>query len=313
MVDKDNSLQEDTIDLKTILRLFLKRKWWFIGTVLIVMVLGMLYMLSKPVIYEVKYKFSFEDDFLPDDYLMYSDSQKLYSNESVFIEARDVSLIFETDLIFRSLGDMEEIDDYSDYIHSSMVDLDLERDTSIFTLKIKDTDKKLADDIAKNLIESLGTQILNNDLEIFDNTLVMIDGDIKILEEENTSYENDIAIINEEIQVMYIESEDSFQGSGTFTLNDLHYDIIEKKGEILLYRERIIDNEYETEKLGGLHQLFMDEKNKVHNRIEIIAANPDYNVENDRMINSIIVILLSLLTGIIVVLAVNYIYKLKRK
>ena len=283
MVKDDSSFQEDTIDLKTIFRLFLKRKWWFIGTFLVILVAGMLYMLSKPVLYEVKYKINFEDDFLPDDYLMYSESQELISNESVFIEAADIPLIFETDLIFRSLLNIEEIDDYSDYIRSPMTDLDMESDTSIFVLKIKDTDKGLANDIAKNLIESLGTQVMDDDLDILTNTLVMIDKDIKLLEEENISYGNKIAALDEE----------------------------KEKGEILLYRERIIDNEYEIEKLVKLHGLFEEEKGKVHNRVEIIAANPDYKVENDRMINSIIVILLSLLTGSIAVLVVNYIYKLK--
>ena len=208
MVKNDNSFQEDTIDLKTIFRLFLKRKWWFIGTFLVVLIVGMLYIISKPMLYEVKYKFNFEDDFLPDDYLMYSESQKLFSNESVFIEAKDIPLIFETDLIFRSLLNIEEIDDYSDYISSPMTDLDMESDTSIFVLKIKNTDKELANNIAKNLIESLGIQVMDNDLEILTNTLVMIDEDIKLLEEENHAYKNDIAVLDEEIKGIYIESED---------------------------------------------------------------------------------------------------------
>ncbi len=313
MAKNDESLQEDTIDLKTILRLFLKRKWWFIGTVIVVAVLGILYMFSKPVFYEVKYKFSFEDDLLPDDYLMYSDSQQLYSNESVFIEARDVDLIFETALIFRSLGDMEEIDDYSDYVHSSLIDLDLEGDTSIFSLKVKNTNKELANDIAINLIESLGTQVMNNDIAIFDNTLEMIDEDIKVFKEENNAYENEITAINEEIKGIYIGSEGILEGNEVLALNDIHYDIIEKKGEILLYRERIIDNENEMKELNDLYKLFEVEKNKVHSRVEIIKADPDYDIDDDRAINLMIVILLSLLTGIIAVLAVNYIYKLKRK
>ena len=310
---KEDTYSVDSIDLKTIFRLFLKRKWWFIGTVIIVLVLGMMYMWSKPVFYEVKYKFSFEDDFLPDDYLMYSDSQKLYSNESVFIEARDVDLIFETALIFRSLGDMEEIDDYSDYVHSSLIDLDLEGDTSIFSLKVKNTNKELANDIAINLIESLGTQVMNNDIAIFDNTLEMIDEDIKVFKEENNAYENEITAINEEIKGIYIGSEGILEGNEVLALNDIHYDIIEKKGEILLYRERIIDNENEMKELNDLYKLFEVEKNKVHSRVEIIKADPDYDIDDDRAINLMIVILLSLLTGIIAVLAVNYIYKLKRK
>ena len=310
MSKKEDNYSEDTIDLRTVFRLFLKRKWWFIGTVIVVAILGMLYMLSKPIIYEVKYEFSLEDDFLPDDYLIYGDRQEIHSrNEAVFIGIEDIELLFETDLIFRSLDEIEEIDDYNIYINSHMVDLFLGKDAIVFELKVKNTDKKLANDIAKNLIESLGTGVMSNDLNIFDNTLEIINEDLQVLEEENRAYEEKIAIISKEIKDMYSELN---QDGSSFKLSDIHYDLIEKKAKLLLYEEKIIDNENEMKKLDGVYQLFMDEKNKVHNRIKIIEANPDYDIENNRAINSIIVILLSLLTGMMVVLAVNYIYKLKK-
>jgi len=88
--------------------------------------------------------------------------------------------------------------------------------------------------------------------------------------------------------------------------------IEEKQGEVLLYLEKIIDNEYEIKKLDDLYREFSVEKDKIANRVELVSEKPRYLVENDRMINSIIVILLSLLTGIVVVLVVNYIYKLKK-
>jgi hypothetical protein len=262
-------------------------------------------MWSKPVIYEVRYKFSFEDDFIPDDYLIYSDSQVLYSNESAFIEIKEVLKIFENDIIFGALGDMAGVDDFSDYYSSSLQDLDLENDKGIFSLKIKNQDKELADDIAVTLIESLGDYVMNNDKEIFDNTLSMILEDKKSLEGEIAAYSEKIDAIEKELEEIYSQKEYEEFDSKKYP------DVFDKRDEILLYRGQIIEREDKISELDELSRLFKDEKEKLKNRIEIISADPDYNVENDRAINSIIVILLSLLTGIVVVLVVNYIYKLK--
>ncbi len=309
---EDNNI-EDSIDLKTLFRLFLKRKWWFIGTVIIVLAVGMFYVISKPTTYEVRYKFSLRDDYVQDDYLQYSDTQEKYlNNQSVFIGTKDVGLILKTDKILQSLDDLEEIDDYKTEVNTSLINLDLDADKSIFSLKVKNTDKKLAKKIALNLMESLGEQIKISDEKIFDNTMAMIDRDIKTLEDEAIVFEDKIVEIEKEIQDLYSELERQ-QVSGNVLLNEPHYDILEKKSELLLYQEKIIDNQYQIKKLDDLYQGFLSQKNNVDNRIEVITKDPSYEEENNRLINTVIVILLSLLTGIVVVLVVNYIYKLKQK
>jgi hypothetical protein len=300
MTKEDKNILDDSIDLKTLFRLFLKRKWWFLGTLIIVLVLGMIYMWNKPIIYEVRYKFSVEDDFMPDNYLMYNDSNQLYTNDSVFIQANDVAPLFNSEIIFRALKDIEGIgDNYSDYINSYFQDLDIESGKGIFSLKVKGEDKDFAGIIAKTLIESLGTQIMNNDLEIYNNTLDMINDDISILMEKNDLYNMRISSIEEEIRNTAISSD------------VIDYDVLDKKGEILIYRSKIIANEDNIEKLNELYNKLDAEKANIHNRVEIFDENLNYNVENDRMINSLIVILLSFLTAILMVLLVNYIYKLK--
>lgn len=305
MNKKEDNYSEDTIDLRTLFRLFLKRKWWFIITVLVIAVVGFIYIFRIPVLYEARYKFSLKDDYIQDEYLQYSDSQeKLISNQTVFIGAQDVPLILKTDLIFRALEDIPEIDNYKIYVDSSLIKIDLDKDTSVFSLKVKNQDKKLAKEIGLKLIESLGTQIKNQDIKIFDNTLDMIDKDIEVLEEENIIFNEKISEINREIDSMYAELDSP-------ATKKIEYEIMEEKGELLLYKEKIIDNENEIRKLNDLYQDFTDRKNKVDNRIELLTKEPSYDIENNRAINSIIVILLSILTGIVVVLAVNYIYKLK--
>lgn len=285
-MDKNNL--DDSIDLRTLFRLFLRRKWWFIGTAVIVLAVGMFYVISKPTTYEVRYRFILNDDYVQDDYLQYSDTQDKYiANQSVFIGAGDVPLIIKTEPIVKGLDGIEEIGDYTTYVESSLISIDINKDTSFFSLKVKENDKKLSKNIALGLLESLAQRIKESDIEIFENTLAMIDKDIKTLEDEIAEFEGEIANLDE----------------GVF----------EQKAEILIYKEKIIDNDYQIKNLNDLYQRFLSEKNNVGNRIEIITKDPSYNIENNRIINSIIVILLSILTGIVVVLAVNYIYKLKRK
>lgn len=307
MSKKDESYTEDTIDLRTLFRLFLKRKWWFIATVILVAILGFLYILRTPVLYEAKYKFSLKDDYFQDEYLKYSESQDdLTNSQDVFIEAEEVPLILKTDMIFSALEEIPEIDDYETYINSSLIKIDLEDDSSVFSLKVENYDKELAKKIGLKLIESLGEQIKNQDIEIFNNTIEMIEEDIRVLEEEDIYFKHEISEIEDEVSSLYAEL-DSSRDTRT------EYDIIKKNGEILLYEEKIIGNDDKIREMESLYQEFTDKRDKVVNRVELLTEEPSIDVENNRAINSVIVILLSILTGIVVVLGVNYIYKLKRE
>jgi hypothetical protein len=303
---EEDNISEDAIDLRTLFRLFLKRKWWFITTVIIVALLGFLYILRIPILYEVKYKFSLRDDYVQDEYLNYSESQDdLISNQDVFIGASDVPLILKTDLIFKALEEIPEIDDYKPYVDSSLIKIDLDRDTSVFSLKVKDSSKELAKKIGLKLIESLGERIKNQDIEIFNNTIEMIGEDIVILQEESRVFEQKISEISTEIDALYSQM-------GGNTTEQFEYEIMEKKGELLLYREDIIGNEDEIRRLESFSQELTDEKDGVVNRVDLLTEEPSINVENNRAINSIIVVLLSILTGLVVVIGVNYIDKLRR-
>jgi hypothetical protein len=304
---KDESYTEDTIDLRTLFRLFLKKKWWFIATVILVAVLGFLYILRTPLLYEAKYKFSLKDDYFQDEYLKYSESQDdLTNSQDVFIEAEEVPLILKTDMIFSALEEIPEIDDYEIYINSSLIKIDLEDDSSVFSLKVENYDKELAKKIGLKLIESLGEQIKNQDIEIFNNTIEMIEEDIRVLEEENIYFKHEISEIEDEVSNLYAEL-DSSRDTKT------EYEIIKKNDEILLYEEKIIGNDDKIREMGSLYQEFTDKRDKVVNRVELLTGEPSIDVEDNRTINSVIVILLSILTGIVVILGVNYIYKLKRE
>jgi len=48
MNDTTNITKEDEIDLIELFRIFIKRKWWFIGSVLIILVAGLLYVFIQP-------------------------------------------------------------------------------------------------------------------------------------------------------------------------------------------------------------------------------------------------------------------------
>ena len=280
---------EETIDFKTLFRLFLKRKWWFIGTVILIIVIGGMYVFSKPVRYEVRNYFSFKDDFIEDDYLQYNEAQEIYSrNQSVFIGTDKIGLIFKTDLILNHLNELEEIEDFETDISVSLINLEYKKDSGTFLLRVKDKNKELAKKASLKLIEALGEEIIINDKKIYDNTLELINKDIENLEDEIAGFKDKIVELDRTTQDILALA------PSPETQNDLT--II--NGEVLLNKEKIFDNEYEIKRLRGLYQKFLDAKNKVVNRVELLTENPSIDVENNRAINSIIVVLLSIISGL---------------
>jgi len=43
MDEEKKNIKEDEIDLREIFMIFIKRKWWFIGSILIILIIGLLY------------------------------------------------------------------------------------------------------------------------------------------------------------------------------------------------------------------------------------------------------------------------------
>jgi len=66
MNQNNENITEDEIDLREIFRVFAKRKWWFIGTVIVVLIVGCLYVFMQPVTYTATCRFDIGEDYAND-------------------------------------------------------------------------------------------------------------------------------------------------------------------------------------------------------------------------------------------------------
>ena len=63
MNEDKNIKKDDEIDLREIFRVFVKRKWWFIGSVLIILVIGLLYVFMQPTSYLLTYQIEVNENY----------------------------------------------------------------------------------------------------------------------------------------------------------------------------------------------------------------------------------------------------------
>jgi uncharacterized protein involved in exopolysaccharide biosynthesis len=64
-MDEDKNIEKDDgIGLKEIFMIFIKRKWWFIGSVLIILAVGLLYVFIQPTNYLLTYKIELKKNYI---------------------------------------------------------------------------------------------------------------------------------------------------------------------------------------------------------------------------------------------------------
>ena len=62
-MNKDKDIKkDDEIDLREIFMMFIKRKWWLIGSVLAVLIVGLLYVFMQPTNYLLTYQIKIKEN-----------------------------------------------------------------------------------------------------------------------------------------------------------------------------------------------------------------------------------------------------------
>lgn len=63
MAKEKKQIREDEIDLKELFRVFIRRKWWFVGTFIIVLVPGLLFTFTRTPEYSSTSTLRISDDY----------------------------------------------------------------------------------------------------------------------------------------------------------------------------------------------------------------------------------------------------------
>jgi len=332
-MNKDKDIKkEDEIDLREIFMIFIRRKWWFIGSVIIILIAGLLYTFMQPTSYLLTYQIEVKENY-SNNYL--SGLYPNYEKELNYISLTNVPVIFKSEYVFKSLDKINKDINYNNLLKSESVKVSLNENTSIFNISVSNPDYDLADEIAKTLIDAFDNSIRSKEKIIFNELLGKIEIDIKDLDDENDNYENTIiAGLEDEVDSLYaklsryimdyniglsneLEKNKNSENVSFYNVivppNDIEYEISKLKEEINEYRQKILENKGKIIDLNNLQESLINDEDIILNRIDLVSENPFYyEIESNRVRNLAIVIVLSLIAGIIFVFIVNFGLSLKK-
>ena len=333
-MDEDKNIKkDDEIDLREILRVFVKRKWWFIGSVLIILVIGLVYIFVRPTNYLLTYQVELKGNYTNTNLsVLYPN----YEKELNYISPANVPVIFKSEYGFESLdGISKEGINYNELRKSESVKISLNENTSIFNISVSNPDYDLADKIAKTIIDAFDSSIRNKEKTIFNDILVKIEEDTKDLGNENGNYENTvIANLEDKLDSLYVElnkyivdynvslSDELEKNKKTENVsfynivippNAISYEISTLQVEVTLHKQKIKENKDKIIVLNSLRESLLKDENIILARIDLVSEKPYYAIESKRTRNLAIVTVLSILAGAVVVFIVNFGFSLKKR
>jgi uncharacterized protein involved in exopolysaccharide biosynthesis len=332
MKNNEGMGKEDEIDLRDIFLIFIKRKWWFIGVFLIILVAGVLCTFINPADYLLTYQIELNEQYNNNSM---SELYPNYEKELNHVSLTNVPVIFKSESVFKSLEGIDGSIDYNQLLNpeSEVVRISLNENTSIFNITVSNPDYKLADKIAKTLIDAFEKFIKNKGEMIFNKLLEKIEIDIGDLEDENNNYKNTvIESLEDEIDSLYLEldkyivdynvglsdeleknknSENVSFYNVIIPPNDISYKISKLQEEISLYRKKILENESKIIDLNNLREGLLKDEDVILDRVSLLSETPFHSVESNRIRNLAIVLALSIIAGVIVVFVVNFLQGLR--
>ncbi len=326
-----NLTNEDEINLREIFKIFSKRKWWFIGAFIIVLIVGLTLIYIKPVNYQTTYQFEFIEEYSNRDL---SNLYPVYQEKLNSITLEEVHILFNSVSFFESIDKLlpAENINYSNLLNSGVVKISLNEDTPIFDLSVSNPDLILADSIGLTLINAFNKYISNKIKVDYDDILYEMEVDLGELEKEKEGFEKAISDIEEEANGLYSELDeyiidyninlmDSIEEKvkdGRFynivvPHNKIQDDISILIEKIKYYEIEILNNERRITELNNLYDNLIKDEDIIRNRIELVSEDPVINAESNRKRSLAIVLVLSVVAGVIVTSGVNFLLNSKNE
>lgn len=323
---------EDEINLMDIVIMFIKRKWWFMGSILLVLAIGFIYVFIQPANHILTYQVKLNEDY--SNHLL----DELYPNHGKdinYLSLQNIPILFKSENVFRSVNNINDEIDYHKLRESDKVKISLNEETSIFNISVSNSDYSLAGNLVMTLISTFESVIGDKERIILNEILGKIEIDIKDLEDENNNIENTIiAGPKTEIDILYAEldkyivdyniglsnrleenknSENVSFYNVIIPPNDISNKITTLQKEINIYEDKILENKSKIIGLESLKVGLIKEEDIILGRIELISSDPFYNIESDKLRNIAIVIVLSIIIGILFTFIINFLLSSKIK
>jgi len=331
MENKQIVPKEDEIDLGGAYRIFVRRKWWFVVSVIIILILGITYTFIQPINSIVTYQITIEKDYSN------SNLSKLYP-ESVlslnYFNAENAAPIFRSAQIFESLKNLPEKVNYSNLLNSDYVTINRnDVKANIFTIKVSNQDRALANKIALTLINTFDDYIRNKNKEALDQIVASINSDIEGIESKDQGLEQEISKLKSDIDSLYSQLYDYIvnynidlasklktESQGSYSSynivippNKFEDEVSFIKNKINIYNGIIVNSKSEEVNLSTLRESLTKDESIITGRVSLLSKTPIYETDDRRVRNIIVSIVLSIIVGIIVVFTANFFLNLREK
>jgi len=302
MNQKKATVKEDEIDLRELFRIFIKRKWWFIGTFVIVLIAGLLFTFLNTPEYSSASMLKVKEDY-------YLDSISRYFPEEAY-ELRigslsDVSIELK---LSETLNDVTKALNY-DIDRNDLykaINISIDKEKEILMLTTVYSDPEIAYRINKTLLDVYTEEKNSEFSKTYDKLIQKI--------------ETKLASIQEEIDELSIEAEEYMIDFNFKIINKL-----EKSGSNMYfsgvnYVPPIILNKLNSKyliynDLEKINSNLLENKEFFVNKVEILESPEisDNPTDTSYKRNVIVSLFTAIIVGFMVVFAVNYFASSKNK
>jgi len=304
MDEEKKNIKEDEIDLREIFRIFIKRKWWFVSTFIVVLIAGLLFtFLNTPIPeYSSTSIIKISDDYLLDSINKYFPKE---ASELKIGSLNDVSIELKLSKTLNNIISALDYDIDKDDLDKA-IDVSIDKDKEILIITTVYNDAEVTYKINKTLLDVYKREKNSEFNEAYDRLLQKIEAGLidtqKEIEELSGRAEEYIIGFNVKLLNEIEKSGSDIPFSGT------NYTSPEIAGK--LNHNLTVYND-----LDEINCIITENKELFVNKIEVIE-NPEISdvvAEINYIRNVLITIFLAVIVGFMMVFIVNYLGSIKNK
>lgn len=302
--DSKDIINEDEIDLRELARIFIKRKWWFIGTFLVVLIAGLLFtFLNTPTPeYSSTSIIKISDDYLLDSINKYFPKE---ASELKIGSLNDVSIELKLSKTLNNIIRVLDYDIDKDDLDKA-INVSIDKDEEILIITTVYNDAEVIYKINKTLLDVYKREKNSEFNEAYDRLLQKIEAGLidtqKEIEELSGRAEEYIIGFNVKLLNEIEKSGSDIPFSG------FNYTSPEIAGK--LNHKLTVYND-----LDKINCIITENKELFVNKIKVIE-NPEISdvvAETNYIRNVLITIFLAIIIGFVVVFIANYFISLKKR
>ncbi len=295
-------INEDEIDLREIFRIFIKRKWWFVGTFIVVLVAGLLFTFLKTQEYTSTSILKVKEDYYLDSISTYFPEEaselKIGSLNDVAIELKLRKTLNDVIKTLNYNIDRNDLD--------KVIGISIDEEKEILTLTTVYNDPEITYRINKTLLDVYKNKKNSEFNKTYDRLIQKIEARIIDTQEQLDELSNlaEEYIIGFNVKLL---NEIEKSGSG-IPFSGANYTSPEIAGK-LNYTLSVYND------LEKINCILTENKELFVNKIEVIE-NPEISdvvADTNYGRNFLITIFLAVIVGFVVVFLANYFISLKKR